>query len=217
MTVAHVFYDYSRDVYTRRYPKAAVFVPAMKDKDDYFGMMYGHYPIIEVKEHPQFEFNVFHRHDIATASIGRGWFTNSHLQRELALVGFPNVDRTLFNDTDITSFGLKKIDLRLDELLNDNIAWMAVGYGRREDGGNASDGSDGGRMTKVVGTIVNGDQVKVVMNAELRRGMSGGPWLLHTEPKCANGCQSGTNFEGHTSVSPYFSSRLFYHSGFLVQ
>ena len=214
MTVAHAFYDDTNN--NPLNPRAAIFVPAMKDKSDYFGMLYGHYPITELTKHPQFNIHDgCFSYDIAIATIGTGWFSSNKLVHGLARV-FLDTSlpcKHLFKRKVITSFGLKKIDLKLNIPRRD-LTWMAVGYGWKKDG-KADDGSDGGKMTKVVGTIVRGQSShhQVVMDIQLRKGMSGGPWLLHSQCEYANGCQSGALF---LSVSPYFSSKLFSDLNFLV-
>ena len=182
MTSAHAF-DKVENL------NALVFVPAMKDWDDIHGENYGRYNVIRYTVHSADDNDQTKAQDIAIAIIGRGQFEGCYVE----------------------SFHLKGIELKLDVPHKPGLSWMAVGYGKK-DNECSDDGSsdDGGKMTKVAGTLVRGLSTghQVVMDIQLRYGMSGGPWLLLPDCKSANGCQSGTDFNMCTSVSPYFSKKL---------
>ena len=258
MTVSHVVYgkgkEKSKVVWNIN---AAVFVPAMIDKFDIYGKNYGHYAVGVRQEHPKYKPDLW-QYDISTLKLLSGRKIQSHhcpAKDPSSLADLQDLrQKEQVNDFFYTveinkgvEIGLNAIQLRFhdhQQEYNDGTSWTVYGYGEKNRGGTADNGSDGGKMTKVVGKILpnhNDTIERLTLNLDLigmdivvRRGMSGGPWILNQDGVQveADGCQAASSISKslwkriqekitgkedplcRLSLSPYFSRKLLNKIGY---
>ena len=160
--------------------RAGIFLPAMQDRGDFRGKLFGRY-VIEVD--PQSRHTCL-AYDICTyhVRIGRQGLSQLFKRRSV------NIDEVYAD--------LKKIELDPEEPDVDTN-WTVLGYP-----------NESGVLSKVTGHHLPNKSRKgfIVMDKKCPKGMSGGPWIKGW-PAFANGCQSSNLIHG--ACSPRFNPQLF--------
>jgi hypothetical protein len=229
MTAAHL---YNR----KRYKKEdCVFIPAMKDRYDHFGKLFGIFEINEVKRLLKYE-RKEKLYDICVCEVKQGRKMSEDFYKQYPsneeglqkLTGSPAVDLETMVEWrgDLDQAGLTRIPLRADISYDDfDTEWTVVGYGRkknRSEVGGERDGWDG-TMSELSGRIITNHMYRgeiSMVNVSCLKGMSGGPWLLGCGPHlkdrttAANGCQSGAS-KSKSSNLAYFSTSVYFSSDLL--
>ena len=182
MTVAHAF-DNARPNFV------GLFVPAMTGDKDIGGENYGCYPIhpSDCQYHPLYsQYQTWNlEYDICTAKVGKGKWMNG------------NINGKLTEDIMIDESGLTPIEICYE--MPDFTTCKILGMQK-----------DLNKQIELNGCYYvhsESNEKKMVIDYEVTKGMSGGPWLVECDGKLkAIGCTAGY-YNLHT-FSPRFTRNL---------
>ena len=158
VTTAH-FFD-------QVHPTAVTFIPAMRDKNDVYGELYGFYPITEHRLHPQYVPGQRSAiYDICSAKIGEG---------KKKVKGTENYP--IFESVNIDSL-LSPLPINQYQYQSRSTKWIVLGYGRPQNPDK--------RMLKMTAKEIHRDEVQrnreVHLSSYILGEMSGGPWIRQND------------------------------------
>ena len=212
MTTAHTF-DQDEDDPTP--PHSAVFVPAMKDKYDVYGTLYGYYAIVdEPRIHRKYEIRpdptlVDSFYDICTVELCNGRKKVNGIVKSISIV--PKWQQPRLPDD--------PMEAQLFAYLTPILVYpyknkrcmepcTVIGYGAKKIT-IWPDKNKKVKMMKYQGTLYTGkhDKRLIAMDKLIWEGASGGPSFI-TYDNIAYGIQSGILLKDHKSYSPLFTQAL---------
>ena len=214
MTAAHTF---DKDMLTF-IPKAAIFVPAMSDKEDIHGVNYGHYEIVEIYIHKNHDhINCQPEFDICIVRIANGrkpveGTKENPTEFKPIQIAPPNSGLSDGTQSPELIAELKPIQLLpYPQPYKDMRKCTLLGYGSKSFTKPVITDTTGKMMIfniEKVNVRINDDKMHgvVIMKPAVWQDTSGGPWL--NGDNTAIGIQSGCNTDKNITVSPLWTERL---------
>ena len=217
MTAAHTF-DKDKLEDNTCIPKAAIFVPAMSDKEDIHGVNYGHYEIVEIYIHKNHNhINCQPEFDICIVRIANGrkpveGTKENPTEFKPIQIAPPNSGLSDSTQSPKLIAELKPISLLpYPQPYKDMRKCTLLGYGSKPFTKPVITDTRGKMMIfniEKVNVRIYNDKMHgvVIMKPAVWQDTSGGPWL--NGDNTAIGIQSGCCINTNTTVSPLWTKRL---------
>ena len=219
MTAAHTF---DRDDTP---PHEAVFIPAMINKYDISGSLYGHYAVIaeELRIHTNYkkftadmarpddsippDESVIPYYDICTIKIGRGRKRENNIERSISIVS--QCDDSMEEQEDACLRPIKIYPFKKNKNKKHMERCIVLGYGMEQNELFPNKNNDV-KMMKYQGTLCETKCPGLIaMDEVIWEGASGGPWFIDYD-SIAYGIQSAVAFDIDKckSFSPLFTKAM---------